>query len=83
MAGDDVAATLHKVGVNFGDHGETVLVAVEVDPDETVQALVDRLIPAGNKWRLRDYEHFITLRLVQPAAEPDPDIPAVPTTEPF
>lgn len=33
-----------EVGVDFGDHGETVSRAVEVSRDETVGELVDRLL---------------------------------------
>lgn len=82
MAGDDaLSVLLYQVGVNMGDHGETVVKAVEVDDEETVRALLDRLIPVSSKWRNREYEHYVVLRFVQPAAEPDP-VPTV-ETEPF
>lgn len=69
----DVSVMLVKVGVDMGDHAETVTKAVEVDIWETVGSMVDRLLsePAyepGNpgkralnpKWRLE-------VRAVEPA----------------
>ena len=79
---DDISATLHAVGVNFGDHGETVLRAVEVAEDETVRALIERLIPGGGKYRHREYDHFVTLRFVEPAPVHD-NLPTVDAPKPF
>lgn len=39
-----IHATLRKVGVNMGDHAETVDRAVDVDPSWTLQQVVDRLL---------------------------------------
>lgn len=68
---DSISATLHKVATNLGDHAETITQAVEVDENETVGAMMQRLIPAGIKWRPRQYEHFVTLQFVLPAATLD------------
>jgi hypothetical protein len=80
---DTISATLHAVGVNFGDHGETVLTAVEVAEDETVRALLERLIPQGSRYRNREYDHFVTLRFVMPAVVHDNLPGAAPVAEPF
>jgi hypothetical protein len=83
--GDAIAATLHAVGVNFGDHGETVLTAVEVGEGDTVRSLLEHVIPVGSAYRGRNYEHFVTLRFVMP--KPDvaerPADGSTPVTEPF
>lgn len=80
---DTIAAIHHQVGVNFGDHGETVLTSVEVAEDETVRALLERLIPQGSKYRNREYDHFVTLRFVMPAPVHDELADAQPVPEPF
>ena len=83
---DTIAATIHAVATNFGDHAETIVTAVEVAEDETVRALLERLIPPGHKWRGRDYEHFVTLRFVMPADVHDnlvPDSSPALDIEPF
>lgn len=82
-AGDAIAATLHAVGTNFGDHGETVVTAMEVAEDETVRAFLERLIPDAALYRGRQYEHFVTLRFVTPAAVHDNAGEDTPTPEPF
>lgn len=84
MTDDAIATTLHQVGLNFGDHGETVIRAVEVPEDETVRALMERLVPPAGKYRNRDYDHFVTLRFVMPAPVHDNLADeATPTPEPF
>ena len=64
-APDQIAAMIHRVGVSFGDHAETVVRVVEVGPDETVRDLMERLMSRGRFLR-RDYDHFVTLRFVEP-----------------
>lgn len=64
---DAIGATLYRVGVNFGDHGETIVTQHEVAHGETVRNLLERLIPAGKPYRPRDYDHYVTLRFVEPA----------------
>ena len=82
--GDVIAATLHKVATNLGDHAETIMQAVEVHEDETVGAMMQRLIPVGIKWRPRQYEHYVTLQFVLPAATLDNDQDAASVAgEPF
>ena len=80
---DSISALLHAVGVNFGDHGETVVTAVAGVADETVRGRLERLIPAGRRYRNREYGHFVTLRFVLPAAVLDEMPPAPPAKEPF
>ena len=80
---DTIAATLHAVGTNFGDHGETVVTAVEVAEGETVRALLERLIPTGRRHQPRNYEHFVTLRFVMPAVVHDNLAADAAATEPF
>ena len=68
---DTIAATVHAVATNFGDHAETIITAVEVAEGESVRALLERLIPTGRRYQPRKYEHFVTLRFVMPAVEHD------------
>jgi hypothetical protein len=65
---DALSATLVQVGVNLGDHGETIHRAVEVLPTDTVRDLLDRVIPPPGKYRKRDYDHHVILRFVEPAS---------------
>lgn len=63
---DRIDALFVRVGVNMGDHAETVWRSVEVDPDETVRSLMDRLITPTNKYKARDYEDYVRLQFVEP-----------------
>jgi len=63
---DRIDALFVRVGVNMGDHAETVWRSVEVDPDETVRSLMDRLIEPTNKYKARDYEDYVRLQFVEP-----------------
>lgn len=56
----------HRVGVHMGDHGETIVNAVELADVETVEQLADRLLGAS-ELRLPDYDSFVVIRLVTPA----------------
>lgn len=68
-----INALVTEVAVNMGDHAGDVTKAVVVDPDETVAALVERILTA-RKWAPRDVDargwtlepnpaKFLTLRL--------------------
>lgn len=70
---DVITAIFNDVGVNFGDHGETVCRSVEVTEDETVRSLLERLIPE-RPYQTRKYENFVVLRFAAPM---------VPVEEPF
>ena len=70
-----VSVLLVQVGVNMGDHGETVTKAVEVDVWETVGSMVDRLLsepkfvpgsPGGTK-RVLNPSWRLEIRAVEPA----------------
>lgn len=39
-----INALVEEFGVNLGDHGETKTTAVVIDPDETIAAVVERLL---------------------------------------
>jgi len=66
---DRIDAILMRVGVNMGDHAETTWRSIEVAEDETVRDLMERLFPAGEKWRPRDYESWLRLSFVEPRAQ--------------
>ena len=68
-----VSAMHTRTGVNCGDHAQDVIAAVEIAPDETVQDLVTRIIGLvdGNfSSYTREFEDYITLRVVKPVPEP-------------
>jgi hypothetical protein len=75
MTSDPINAQLVTVGVNMGDHGETVVRFVEVDENETVRALLERLLPAGSQYTTRDYDNFVKLGFAQPLPEGAPAAP--------
>ena len=65
-----INALLVKQGVNMGDHGQDVTVAVEAREGETVREFVDRVLTERD-WRpdlprqVRG-DWYVTLRLVEP-----------------
>ena len=67
---DRIDAIHMRVGVNMGDHAETIWRSVEVEPDETVRELMERLIPEGSRWQERDYDSWVRLSFVQPKNNP-------------
>jgi hypothetical protein len=53
---------------NFcGDHSRDVSIAHELQPGETVEALVARLLPSGGAYGA-EYADHIEIRVAQPAA---------------
>ena len=59
-------------GVFMGDHAETITKAVEIDPNETVQALVERTlykngayITIGTYERVPDADRYLVIRIAQ------------------
>lgn len=54
-------------GVNYGDHAQDVVRAVEVNPDETVASMVRRLLGPRSSYD-RTTRH-LTIRLVEPRKE--------------
>ena len=59
-------------GVFMGDHAETITKAVEIDPNETVQALVERTlykngeyITVGTYERVPDTDRYLVIRIAQ------------------
>lgn len=59
-------------GVFMGDHAETITKAVEIDPNETVQALVERTlykngeyITVGTYKRVPDTDRYLVIRIAQ------------------
>ena len=68
---DRIDAIHYRVGVNMGDHAETIWRSVEVGPDETVRELMERLIEPGTEWRERDYDSWVRLSFVQPLPTPE------------
>lgn len=78
-----ISVTRHRVGLNMGDHGETVITAHEVAPDEDVAELAVRLlIEDFHKGRpnQQSFDNFLTIRLVEeaPKAEAEPSSEHVP-----
>jgi hypothetical protein len=68
---DKINAVHVKVGVNMGDHGETVQNYIEVDETETIRSLLERTMPES-KWQPRNYDHYIQLGFARPI-EPEED----------
>lgn len=66
-----IQAQHHRVGVNMGDHAETIVNAIEVLPDETVEALAQRVLDDQPYRGDRPYDDFIVVRIVKPAASED------------
>ena len=54
-------------GVDYGDHAQDVVRAVEVDPEESVATMVRRLLGAKHQYD-RTTRH-LTIRLVEPRKE--------------
>jgi hypothetical protein len=84
MAAEDkvpeaISATLVSVAVNCGDHAQDIHRSVEVNPDDTVRDLMERVIEAG-KWSPRKYDDHVVLRFIQPAPR---HAEAASTVEPF
>lgn len=64
---DGISALFTEVGQNMGDHAESVTRAIAVSPTETIQELLERVMPEPTSaWNLRRYENFIVLRFVEP-----------------
>ena len=62
--------------VFMGDHGETITKAVEIDPNETVQALVERTlykngkyVSVGESTRIPDADRYLVIRIAQRSFE--------------
>jgi aspartate-semialdehyde dehydrogenase len=71
-----ISAMLVRVGVFMGDHGETVITAEEVFPDETIQNAMERLltkpsysIKPTSQARQPVYDWRLELRFVMPVEE--------------
>lgn len=58
---DSIVAQAVRVGVNFGDHGETVWNSLEVGPNETVRALLERALPVRSYADSERYDGFVRL----------------------
>ena len=59
-------------GVFMGDHAETITKAVEIDPNETVQALVERTLYRNGEYitvetckRVPDTDRYLVIRIAQ------------------
>lgn len=73
MSGIQVSAIRVQVGVNMGDHAETVRKAVEVSRDETVGEVADRLLSKldwsafpGDGVPVADSSVTLELRAIEP-----------------
>lgn len=64
-------SVLHtRVMVNCGDHAQDITSAVEVNPDETVAEVAERLLRTQGYQRFTtEYEDYLTIRLVKPREE--------------
>ena len=69
-------ALMVEQNVFMGDHGETITKAVEIDPNETVQALVERTlykngeyISVGEFTRIPDADRYLVIRIAQRSFE--------------
>ena len=65
-------ALMVEQNVFMGDHGETITKAVEIDPNETVQALVEltlykngEYISVGEFTRIPDADRYLVIRIAQ------------------
>lgn len=83
MSDTKIAVSLIKVGVNMGDHGETIHRSLNVDPSMTIADLVDATLRTVS-WQGTpgefEYDNYLTIRVAQdiPEVEPETDTP-----EPF
>jgi hypothetical protein len=73
--GREVNVLLVRTGVNMGDHAETITTAVAVDPEETIGAVVERLLMVDRTTyveksletrRVPDADRSLVLRMVAP-----------------
>lgn len=70
----NIQATHVRIGVNMGDHAETVRTAIEVLPGDEVKEIADRILGPQGEWIPADYDSYIEVRLVKPAEEPKPQL---------
>lgn len=69
-----ISVTHTRTGVNMGDHAQDVVRMLAVDPEDTIQSIVDRTLNKPD-WRGKpdpQFGDFIIIRVV----EPKPTVPA-------
>ena len=62
MSDEQLNALMVEQNVHMGDHAETITKAVAIDPDETVQALVDRTLYKRDGYNTNGY---LVIRVTQ------------------